>query len=65
MPIYEEENKEKDAFDQANDALKGNVEQEEQDDISRYMFSDGNHTSISYVFSALKPISPEHKIIFL
>ena len=30
MPIYEEENKEKDSFDQANDALKGNVEQEQQ-----------------------------------
>ena len=30
MPIYEEENKEKDSFDQANDALKGNVEQEER-----------------------------------
>ena len=30
MPIYEEENKEKDSFDQATDALKGNVEQEEQ-----------------------------------
>ena len=30
MPIYEEENKDKDLFDQATEALKGNVEQEEQ-----------------------------------
>ena len=30
MPIYEEENKDKDLFDQATESLKGNVEQEEQ-----------------------------------